>query len=123
MHLLFSMTFLNTQLISFKKFLKLFTFVLFLLDYSEGLCPAVHPFMGISQRQASRSSPACIYQLSEEEVEKPLKDTFFSEDVQWKTPAGCILLCLCVCECGRNEISLSHCSIQITYQVISALIQ
>lgn len=77
-----------------------------MLDYSEGMCPAVHPFMGITQRQTSRSSPAHVYQLSEEEVEEPITESFFLEDMQWEIPVGCILLCLCMCECGRNQISL-----------------
>lgn len=51
--------------------------MLFLLDYFEGMCPAVHPFVGIPQQQTSRSSPVCIYQLSEEEVEEPLTVIFF----------------------------------------------
>lgn len=97
--------------------------MLFLLDYSEGVCPAVCPIMGIPQRQTSRSSPACIYQLSEEEVEEALTESFFSEDVQWETPAEYISLFISVYECGRNQISLCHSTFQITYPVISDSIQ
>ena len=67
-----------------------------MLEYSEGMCPAVRPFMGIPQRQTSRGSPACIYQLPEEEVEKPLTVIFFQKMYNGK-PQQDAFYCVSVC--------------------------